>query len=400
MNVVIVFLYEILNEMIYVNQSDDFIENFTLICELRKVFYKFKQSSRVWYKIIQKFLKNLNFSFIKADVLIFIHENKQTFICVYVDDVFLFNSNLNLLKLIKTKLNENFKMIDLKFLSHYLNMRIIRSFNRISLNQTFYLLKVLKRFEMIDCKSMNIFMKSNIFNVMMSFDDDYKADNDIIYWYSLIIESLMYAMIMTRSSLIYSLSVLLRYCFNLNSTHVKAIIRVLKYIKETLDYDIHYENKENLIKYINVDFAKAVNNRHFINDYVFFLSKNLISWNSKRQNLITQSSCESKYVVFNEVNKEAIWLRQLLHQLKIILKKMLTVIWTDNQKTIVFAENSKFHRRIKHIDVKYHWVREAIADDKINLKYLFISEMIANELIKSLIVKKFAIFLSMMNMLH
>ena len=91
------------------------------------------------------------------------------------------------------------------------------------------------------------------------------------------IESLMYAMIMTRSNLIYFLSVLSRYCFNSNSTHVKAIIRVLRYIKETLDYDIHYEDKENLIKYIDVDFAEAVNDRRFINDYAFFLSEDLIS---------------------------------------------------------------------------------------------------------------------------
>ena len=91
------------------------------------------------------------------------------------------------------------------------------------------------------------------------------------------IELLMYAMIMTRPNLIYSLSVLSRYCFNSNSTHVKAVIRVLKYIKETLDYDIHYEDKKNLIKYIDVDFAKAVNGRRFIDDYAFFLSKDFIS---------------------------------------------------------------------------------------------------------------------------
>ena len=96
------------------------------------------------------------------------------------------------------------------------------------------------------------------------------------------IESLMYAMIMTRSDLIYSLSVLSRYCFNLNSTHIKAAIRVLKYIKKTLNYDIHYEDKEDLIKYIDADYAKTINNRRSINDYAFFLLKNLISWNSKR----------------------------------------------------------------------------------------------------------------------
>ena len=144
-------------------------------------FYDFKQLSRVYYKIIQKFLKSLNFFFTKANVLIFIHENKQTFICVYVDDVLLFELDLNLLKHIKIKLNEYFKMINLRFLSHYLNIKIIRFFNRISLNQTFYLLKILKRFKIIHCKSMNIVMKSDIYNVIMFFDDNYKVDNNIIY---------------------------------------------------------------------------------------------------------------------------------------------------------------------------------------------------------------------------
>ena len=92
---------------------------------------------------------------------------------------------------------------------------------------------------MTDCKSINIFMKLNILNVMMSFDDDYKANNNIIYWYSSIIELLMYAMIIIQLDLIYSFSILSRYCFNLKSTHIKAIIRVFKYIKKTFNYDIY-----------------------------------------------------------------------------------------------------------------------------------------------------------------
>ena len=84
-------------------------------------------------------------------------------------------------------------------------------------------------------------------------------------------------MIMTRSDLIYSLSVLSRYCFNSNLTHIKAIICVLRYIKRTLNYDVHYENKENLIKYIDADYAETINDRCFIDDYTFFLSKDFIS---------------------------------------------------------------------------------------------------------------------------
>ena len=86
----------------------------------------------------------------------------------------------------------------------------------------------------------------------------------------------MYTIIITRSDLIYSFSVLSRYCFNLNLTHIKATICVLKCIKRILNYDIYYENKNDLIKYIDVDYAKTINNRRFIDDYAFFLLKNFI----------------------------------------------------------------------------------------------------------------------------
>ena len=72
-NIVIAFLYEILKEVIYVNHSNDFIEDFTLICELRKALYNFKQSSRVWYNVIQKLLKSLN-----------LFLQKQTFQCSFM----------------------------------------------------------------------------------------------------------------------------------------------------------------------------------------------------------------------------------------------------------------------------------------------------------------------------
>ena len=91
------------------------------------------------------------------------------------------------------------------------------------------------------------------------------------------IELLMYVIIMTRSNLTYSLSVFSRYCFNSNSTHVKAVICVFKYIKETLDYDIHYENKKNLIRYIDADFVEVMDDRRFIDNYAFFLLKGFIS---------------------------------------------------------------------------------------------------------------------------
>ena len=135
MNVVIIFLYDFLNEIIYVNQPNDFIKNSTLICELQKAtLYKLRQSPRVWYKIIQKFLKKLNFIFIATDASIFVSENKKNYIYVYVNNILFINFDDEYLKSLKKRLFKRFKMIDLKSISHYLKMSITRSNDRITLN--------------------------------------------------------------------------------------------------------------------------------------------------------------------------------------------------------------------------------------------------------------------------
>ena len=77
LNIVTTFLYDQLDEDIYVNQFNDFIENLTLVCHLRKTLYDFKQTSRVWYAIIKKFLKNLRFIIIFANQSIFCREEQE-----------------------------------------------------------------------------------------------------------------------------------------------------------------------------------------------------------------------------------------------------------------------------------------------------------------------------------
>ena len=134
MNVVTAFLYDFLDEIIYVNQSDNFIKNSTLICELWKTLYELRQSSRVWYKIIQKFLKGLSFIFIAADASVFVSENKKSYICVYVNDILFIDFDDEYLKSLKERLFKRFKMTDLKSISHYLKMLITRSNDRITLN--------------------------------------------------------------------------------------------------------------------------------------------------------------------------------------------------------------------------------------------------------------------------
>ena len=301
----------------------------------------------------------MGFKSTTADASVFISEDKQIIICVYVDDLLLFGVNDNFLKKIRLKLSNRFKMTDLGPVAHYLGMSITRSKGRISLNQKSYLLGVLERFGMSNCNSMDTSMETGVPNVMMPPIDDYKADVEIVQWYALVIGSLMYAMTMTRPDLGFALSVLSRYCANPDSIYVKAAIRVLKYVKGTLDYSIHYSGSGELLGYSDADYAGAVDGRRFIGGWLYMLVGGPISWSARRQDLVTQSSCESEYVVMAEAGKEAVWIRSLLLDLQAIPKGPI-IIYADNQGAISLAENFSDHRRTKHIDTKYHWIREAI----------------------------------------
>jgi hypothetical protein len=119
MNVIIAFLYEVLDEDVYVDQSHMFELNENndknLVCKLKRVLYELKQVSKIWYDIIHKFLIDLGFKRSDSDHAIFIFKagNKTIFLVMYVNDLLLFESNLNDLKIIQNQLKKRFKMTNL-----------------------------------------------------------------------------------------------------------------------------------------------------------------------------------------------------------------------------------------------------------------------------------------------
>ena len=212
--------------------------------------------------------------------------------------------------------------------------------------------------------------------------------------------SLMYAMTITRLDLKLALSIFFWYYFNSNSIHVKAATQLLRYVKKTLHHDIHYKNKKNLMNYTDVDWAGVVDDRRSIKKYIYFLFDDLISWSSKQQDRVIQSFCEAEYVVSAETDKETVWLRLLLIQLHAYFVKASVKLLADNQKIITFIKNSEHHRRMKHIDVKYHWIRKAVKDGVIEFKYISTENMTADDLTKFLRAIKFNRFLKMLEMLE
>ncbi len=175
---------------------------------------------------------------------------------MYVDDLLLFNLNLNHLQNIQNQLKQRFKMTNLRQLSHYLEMKITIISDKLIFTQSIYLKKMLNQFEMKNCRSVSISMKSEVINSLMSATNE--ADNVIVKWYQQLIESLMWSAVHTRLDLAYSVRVLSRYTHNLSSTHCVLIKRVLRYIAETINVDLTFDQSENsdLTGYNDSDFVE------------------------------------------------------------------------------------------------------------------------------------------------
>ena len=125
MNVKTVFLYEIVNEKIYVKIFHNYITNKFLMCRLRKALYELKQAFRVWFEIFGKFLKKLNFLFFNADQNVFCDE--KFILIIYVNDLFIIDFNKQIIKNVKIVFNKRFHMTNLDFITHYLSMHFERN---------------------------------------------------------------------------------------------------------------------------------------------------------------------------------------------------------------------------------------------------------------------------------
>ena len=401
MNIVTIFLYDLLNENVYVTQSEKFVEDSTLVCHLIKILYDLKQASRMWYEVISAFLKKFDLVIFEANHSVFISKNDKIYVIVYVDDLLIINDFMNFIDFMKQKLDRRFKMTDLNFAQHYLDIEVVRNDDSILLRQIIYLRKVLKRFDMNKCKIVDFFMNSNLASVMMFAKKEQQTHSDTLYWYDSAIESLLYAASMTRSNLSYALSMISRYCSNSDFTHVAALLRIFRYVQDTLNHDIEYESEQKFFHdYFDADWVNSIDDRRFHEDFIFFLANESISWFFKRQSTIALSSCEFEYYALVEANKKIVWFRQLLMKLNCIVNSESSLIYANNQRAIALFENFEHHKRTKHVVNKWHWIRQAIEKHTIQMKYVSTVLMIADDLTKSLNSSVFQMFLNLIDMIY
>jgi hypothetical protein len=270
------------------------------------------------------------------------------------------------------KLKADFAMKDLGPLGYFLGIQATRDCNGLHLRQTKYVLDLLKRTHMLESKPYRAPCIAG--SKMSRFDGELLADPAE---YKHIVGALQYVTL-TRPDIAYSVNQLCQHMHSPTSVHLTAAKRVLRYLKGSLEFGLHYcKGSIALTAYCDSDWAGNPDDRRSTTGYGIFLGPNLISWSAKKQHVVSRSSTEAEYRSLSLTAAELFWLRMLLQELQISLNSPPT-LWCDNSGALTLASNPVFHARTKHIEVDFHFIREKVANRDLQLHYLSTLEQIAD----------------------
>ena len=167
--------------------------------------------------------------------------------------------------------------------------------------------------------------------------------------------------------------------------HWDAVIRVLRYIKGAPGQGLLYEDRGHtqIVGYSDADWAGSPSDRRSTSGYCVFIGGNLISWKSKKQDVVARSSAEAEYRAMALVTCELVWLKQLLQELRCGDASPMTLI-CDNQAALHIASNPVFHERTKHIEIDCHFIRQKIESGCIVTSFVNSNDQLADILTKAL----------------
>eukprot|EP00253_Pinus_taeda_P025045 PITA_25045 len=281
-----------------------------------------------------------------------------------------------LIKNFKSVMKEEFEMTDMGFLRYFLGIEVVQNEKGIFISQARYVDQVLSRFSMEECKAA---ITPTVMGLRLSREDSSKGFDPSLY--KSIVGSLMY-LTTTRPDIIYAVSLISRFMERPKEAHWQAAKRILRYVKGTKKFGILYNVSEHsdLVGYTDSDWAGSVDDRKSTSGYVFNMGSGAISWASKKQSIVALSTAEAEYVAATAAACQSVWMRRMLRSLGQEQAKA-TVIFCDNSSAIALSKNSK---RTKHIDTRFHYIRELVNNGEIVLEHCRTHEQVADILTKPL----------------
>ncbi|GKC03652.1 retrovirus-related pol polyprotein from transposon TNT 1-94, partial [Tanacetum coccineum] len=353
----------------------DFKESFapeypSHVYKLKKALYGLKQALRAWYDMLSSFLISQHFSKGAVDPTLFTRKAG------------------NDLLLMTTK----FKMSMMGQMSFFLGLQISQSPRGIFLNQSKYAYEIIKKYGLLTSDSVDTPMVEK-----NKLDEDLQGTPVDATLYHGMIGSLMY-LTSSRPDLIYAVCLCARYQAKPTEKHLNAVKRIFRYLKGTINMGLWYskDTDMSLTAYSDADHAGCQDTRRSTSGSAQFLGDKLVSWSSKKQKSTAISSTEAEYIALSGCCAQILWMRSQLTDYGFQFNKI--PLYCDNKSAIALCCNNVQHSRAKHIDVRYHFIKEQVENGIVELYFVRTEYQLADIFTKPLPRERFNFLIEKLGM--
>ncbi|UYV77866.1 K02A2.6-like [Cordylochernes scorpioides] len=353
---------------IFMEQPAGFVQDRNKVCKLNKSIYGLPQSGRSWYEKFSQVLHDCGLEKLKSDPCLFKwkNEDKYFYVGIYVDDFITVSDSEDTSNRFINKLRHHLEIKDVTCKGMFLGIKIIQDKEGISLQQSHYVQQILQKYGMENCKEVPTPGSKEI-----NLDNHIEDDNCDQHTYQEALGMLMFLAVNTRPDIAYITSKLSQYSRQPKQMHWTAIKRVMRYLQGTIDLGVKFERgKTGILKsYTDASWSTTHDGKSY-GGYVLKLGEATIDWKSSKQPLVALSTMEAEMIAACESCCQIKWIINLLRELEEwnFMEKP-TAIYTDSQSLINWISSPKQSSRCRHINRKYHFLRDCYESRDICLLY-------------------------------
>ncbi|GJS75068.1 retrovirus-related pol polyprotein from transposon TNT 1-94 [Tanacetum coccineum] len=367
MDVKTAFLNGPLKEEVYVSQPEGFIDSEfpNHVYRLKKALYGLKQAPRAWYDKLSSFLIEHGFNKGIIDPTLFTrrHGGDILLVQVYVDDIIFGSTNPDFSKRFANLMKNNFEMSMMGELKFFLGLQVHQSPRGIFISQSQYAIELLKKHGLDECVSMSTPMATE------RLDADLQGTPTDQTNYHRMIGGLMY-LTASRPDIAFATFVCARYQARPTVKHLKEVKRIFWYLRQSYNMGLWYPKDSGfeLIAYSDADHAGCKDDCKSTSGGVQFLGGKLVSWSSKKQDCTAMSTAEAEYVSLSACCAQVIWMRTQL--LDYGFKYNRIPMYCDSKSAIAISCNPVQHSKTKHIDIRYHFIKEHVERGTVEIYFV------------------------------
>lgn len=289
-----------------------------------------------------------------------------TLILTYVDDILISSPYEKVLDKVVEDLSNKFEVKNLGIVRYCLGMEFEAHRGRFSIGRQRYVSELLEKFGMSNAKPVSTPLK---LGVKLHKCEKNPSEEETRLPFRELVGALNYLAMGTRPDISFAVSYLGQFNNCFGKTHWTAAKRVLRYLKGTLDLGIQFEFSNGKLEgYVDADWSNNLDDRKLLTGFVFCLNGGPISWELKKQSTVALSSTEAEFMAMTKAVKESLYFRKLFEETGLINLLDITV-YNDNTGALKLTENPVFHNRSKHIDLRFHFIREAVNNELVKVKH-------------------------------